>query len=109
MIGGIIIIATDIVIIIAFLIGTGSESHRAFPDLDLSAGADADAGADAGADADADADADAVAGAVADADAGADADADAGAVPSILFISVIMYCKICIVKILLYKTEYAIL
>jgi hypothetical protein len=96
MIFGIIIIETDIVIIIAFLIGVGSEFHRAFPELDFSAGSP---GAAVGAD-------------VGVADVGADVDVvDVASVffdvddPSIINLSLIMYCKIYTVKILLYKTK----
>lgn len=100
MIFGIIIIENDIVIIIAFLIGVGSEFHRAFPELDFSAGSPA-----AAVDVDVD---------VADvdvADVGADVGADVASVffdvddPSIINLSLIMYCKIYTVKILLYKTK----
>jgi hypothetical protein len=94
MIFGIIIIENDIVIIIAFLIGVGSEFHRAFPELDFSAGSpavDVDV-ADVGA-----------------ADVGADVDVASVFFdvddPSIINLSLIMYCKIYTVKILLYKTK----
>jgi len=99
MIFGIIIIETDIVIIIAFLIGVGSEFHRAFPELDFSAGSPAAAAAVDVDDVDVD-----------DVDVAVDV-ADVASVffdvddPSIINLSLIMYCKIYTVKILLYKTK----